>query len=552
MRKAAATMAAAAWTRRIGHLPCSSTAGLARPGVAPVSDAVRGGRGGGIRRSPPTAGPPPPPPRPRAASTTAVDAGALTPGAFDPAVGGTLRVGLADAAPAAAGEAAAAAPTTTKLPRLRLDAFLAARCPSVSRARLAAAIRAGAVSVNGSPASRPGAPLKVGDTLIVAPLPPPPPLAAAPEELPSLVIVHEDDALIVVNKAPGVVVHPAPGARTGTLVGGLLHHVQKEAQRAQQEQESASGGGDGGRAGASPLPALDAGADLSGSELDEDEEEDEDDDDDGDGDKPRGFARPISLLDAAAAVTPSTSSSSSTPAALRPGIVHRLDRGTSGLLVVAKTASAHEALARDFAARAVRRVYVSLTLGVPDPPGGTVRTNVGRDPADRTRMAALPFGGNKGRPAVSDYRVVEVLAGGAAAVVEWRLRTGRTHQIRVHARHIGHPLVGDATYGGGGSGAVGSLAARAVGRTGAGRRGGGAALAAARAQAASALAALGGGGEGGGDDSAGTGGVRPALHARSLGFTHPTSGEALDFEVGPPPDFEAAADALRGLGSVEE
>ena len=465
-------------------------------------------------------------------------AATTAPPPFDPEAGGVLRVGLADLdLPEAGGDGLppAGPPGLAPPKRLRLDAFLAARCPGLSRARLAAAIRAGAVRLNGAPAPRPGAALRVGDSLTLAPLPPLPPLAAAPEEIP-LAIVHEDAHLIVVNKAPGVVVHPAPGALTGTLVAGLLFHVQREAaERAAERGGAAALSYDSGNAAGPPVGPEDG-------EEDEAEEEEEE------GRKEQGaprpsFARPISLLDAAA-VAPSPSTPA--PSHLRPGIVHRLDRGTSGLLVVAKSAAAHENLSNAFAARQVRRVYVSLTIGVPDPPGGTVRTNVGRDPADRTRMTAFPYGGVKGLPAVSDFRVVEVLGGGAAAVVEWRLRTGRTHQIRVHARHIGHPLVGDGTYGGAGSGAVAGLAARAVGRGGGagGRRGGGPALAAARAAAGGALAALALAAEA---EAEAEEGRRPALHARSLGFTHPVTGEDVDFEVAAPPDFEAAAAALRGL-----
>ena len=557
----------------LGHY--SSAAGLqaAAQGVAPIPLARAAAAGSSMR--PPVRPPgrplPHAPTRPRSTLATATataykpargggggnegDDAPLPP--FDPAVGGALRVGLADmglpapspdsAAAAAAGPPAPpyAPPTalTTTPKRLRLDSFLAARFPALSRARLAAAVRAGAVMINGAPAPRPGAALRVGDTLSLAPLPPLPPLTAEPEDLP-LAIVYEDAHLIVVNKAAGVVVHPAPGALTGTLVAGLLFHVQKEV---------AAAGGPGELPTSPAVVMVGQAAGTEEGEDEEGEEEEEDGEDgeaeDGEGEEvpsrrgPPSFARPVALLDAAA--SPPGTNPPSAVASLRPGIVHRLDKGTSGLLVVAKSGAAHEALADAFQARSVRRVYTSLAIGVPDPPGGTVRTNVGRDPADRTRMASFPYGGVKGRRAVSDYRVVEVLGGGAASRVEWRLRTGRTHQIRVHAKQIGHPLVGDGTYGGGGSGAVAALAARSVGKAGSsGRRGGGPALAAARARAGAALRALDGGGEAGEPAAAGK---RPALHARSLGFTHPVTGEAVDFEVEAPADFQAAAEELRGL-----
>ena len=165
-------------------------------------------------------------------------------------------------------------------------------------------------------------------------------------------------------------------------------------------------------------------------------------------------------------------------------------------------------------------------------------------------MEAFPFEGRRGRPAVSEFRVVEVLAGGGASLVEWRLRTGRTHQIRVHARHIGCPLLGDEAYGGGnGSGAAAAaLAASAKGGGGgdeatvsrsgkavaAQRRAAGGALPRATRNAAAELVAT---------------VRRPALHARSLGFTHPTTGEEVDFEAEVPRDLVEAIERLRKWGS---
>lgn len=368
--------------------------------------------------------------------------------------------------------------------RPRLDAFLAARLPDASRARLAAAVKAGGVSVNGTAAGRAAATVKPGDRVVVAPLPPPPPLRAAPEALP-LDIVYEDDHVIVVNKEAGVVVHPAPGARGGTLVAALLHHV-----------------------GVRDGDAVDL---LTVADDDEEEEEE------GgvvDGDAP-AFPTPAPLLAAAG---------------VRPGIVHRLDKGTSGLLVVAKTAAAHAGLASQFRARTVRRVYWALHAGVMPDAAGTIETNVARHSKDRTKMEATPYLSTRGRAAVSHHKTLETLAAGGASLVEWRLATGRTHQIRVHARHAGRPIVGDAAYGGAGPAAVSALAATA---DGAGRRrSGGAVPRAAVAAAEKVVASVG----------------RPALHARLLGFTHPATGDELTFDRGPPPDFEAALATLRAWG----
>ncbi len=327
----------------------------------------------------------------------------------------------------------------------RLDKALARDVPeeaALSRSRLSRLIAEGAVSHAGRTVSDVKARVAEGEEYVIT-------LAEAvashigPEDI-ALVVVHEDDDLIVVNKPAGMVVHPAPGTPSGTLVNALLHHCG----------ESLSGVG---------------------------------------GEK-------------------------------RPGIVHRIDKDTSGLLVVAKSDRAHHALAAQFEAHSVERAYLALVHGLPDAadprlrgvkgvsfePGGVIRitTRLARHRHDRQRQAVLFDGG---RHAVTRVRVLERFGQPpVAALVECRLETGRTHQIRVHLAHVGHGLIGDPVYGG-----RRKLKAAAVGEA--------AALAAARFP-------------------------RQALHAAVLGFIHPVSGEALRFEAELPPDMAALAGALREGG----
>ncbi len=315
-------------------------------------------------------------------------------------------------------------------PGERLDKALAAAVPealALSRSRLQALILEGAVAAgDGTALADPRLRLAPGTEVVVT-LPEPAPIAAEPEAIP-LEIVFEDAHLVVIDKPVGLVVHPAPGAPSGTLVNALLHH---------------------------------AGGSLSGI-----------------------------------------------GGRLRPGIVHRIDKDTSGLLVVAKSDIAHRSLAEQFAEHAIERRYLALVHGVPDPaeprlaglagiawePGGVLRItgNIGRHPGDRKRMAVLSAAG---KPAVTRARVLERFP--TAAFVECRLETGRTHQIRVHMAFAGHPLVGDAVYG--------------------------------RRKAEGALAGF----------------PRQALHAASLGFRHPATGAAVRFESGLPADMEALLAALR-------
>ncbi|KAL4447413.1 hypothetical protein ABPG75_004632 [Micractinium tetrahymenae] len=432
--------------------------------------------------------------------------------------------------------------------KLRMDAFLAARLPAASRARLQASIKGGLVVVNGRPQPKASYGVRPGDVVACSVFPPPP-LEAAPEALP-LDIVYEDEHLMVINKAADMVMHPSPGHYSGTLVNALLHHCQLPAMQLRADSAAplslegaaaAAAGGAGGRgadgsgssngggggsegqveqlegsmleAAGGPPPAAQhpaaaaAAAGGSSFSLDQDGQLSSTDLDDEDEEEGGGFT-----------LVPSSGGSKGSDATIRPGIVHRLDKGTTGLLVVAKTDAAHLSLAQQFKDRTVSRTYVSIALGVPRPPEGRVATNVGRDLRDRKKMAAFAYASARGRTAASNYKLLEVLAGGGAALVQWRLETGRTHQIRVHAKHIGHPLFADDTYSS--LAAVGSI-------VGAGKP--------PRSAAAQAAArALG----------------RPALHAKTLGFVHPATGQRLQFDSVLPADFAAAAEALRGTPFV--
>jgi 23S rRNA pseudouridine1911/1915/1917 synthase len=306
----------------------------------------------------------------------------------------------------------------------RLDKALAAADSGLSRSRLAALIATGAVRrADGASVTDAKVKVKAGEAFDVIP-PPPTPATPEPEAIP-LSVVHEDDALIVIDKPAGMVVHPAPGAERGTLVAALLHHCRG----------SLSGVG--------------------------------------------GVAR--------------------------PGVVHRIDKDTSGLLVVAKTDAAHAALAAQFAAHDLEREYVAVVRGVPDradprlaghpattfEADGWIRIDapIARHRSDRKKMAVV--GG--GRRAVTRFRV-ERAFGRKAALIRCRLETGRTHQIRVHLSHIGHPLLGDPVYG----------------------RGGG----------------------------PGVGFPRQALHARTLGFRRPGDGLFVRFESPLPPDLAGLIEEL--------
>lgn len=368
--------------------------------------------------------------------------------------------------------------------KVRLDTFLSTKLPSVSRARLQASIKEGMVKVNGTLQVKASYAVRTGDAIEYQVLPPPP-LEAVPEAL-FLDIVYEDDDLIVINKSADMVMHPSPGHSSNTLVNALLHHCDLPPIRLDPT--------DSGLAPHQYTGALYTNA----TKVYQDSSEEEEDCDEN------------TVHDVAKDVLPPYA------VPVRPGIVHRLDKGTTGLVVVAKTDLAHSSLAAQFKERSIKRTYLSITLGVPYPSQGKVETNIGRDFRDRKKMAAFAYASSRGRTAISNYTVLdEGLANGKAALVQWRLQTGRTHQIRVHAKYLGHPLFGDHTYGGG------KVAVQKAFRIAGPSR--------ILPLAQEALALL---------------NSRPALHAKTLGFTHPKTGEMMEFDSQLPEDFAKALSVL--------
>jgi 23S rRNA pseudouridine1911/1915/1917 synthase len=299
---------------------------------------------------------------------------------------------------------------------LRLDTFLATVLADRSRSFIQKLIKEGHVAVPGAAAGKPlraSTAVQTGQRFTVA-VPEPEPATAVPEDLP-LDILYEDNDLVVIDKAAGMVVHPAAGHSRGTLVNALLFHVE----------------------------------DLSG-----------------------------------------------VGGELRPGIVHRLDRGTSGVMVAAKNDAAHQELSRQFHDREVEKEYIALVWGLVQA-GKRIDAAIGRDPNDRQKMSTRS---KYARNAVT--RVTWALNLKGVSLIHVAIHTGRTHQIRVHLSAIGHPIVGDATYGGVHRHVANDV--RAVQRL-----------------------------------------ARPFLHAARLKFTHPTDGRTMEFESPLPADLQSVLDDIR-------
>ncbi|HEX8959976.1 MAG TPA: RluA family pseudouridine synthase [Geobacteraceae bacterium] len=291
----------------------------------------------------------------------------------------------------------------------RLDSFIARSLASLTRSAVQRLVDEGLVTVDGRP-QKASLKLRGGERIAVR-IPPPKPAEAAAEDIP-LDVMYEDDDLVVVNKPPGMVVHPGAGTSGGTLVNALLAHCR----------------------------------DLSGI-----------------------------------------------GGTLRPGIVHRIDKDTSGVLVVAKNDRAHLSLAHQFKEHTIKRVYLALVYGSPKGDRGRIESVIGRHPTDRKKMSGKA---GRGKHAVTHWQVIGRF--GSITLMRLKLETGRTHQIRVHLSESGHPLVGDQVYGGSGRLAgINDPRLKALIREM----------------------------------------DRQALHAKTLGFIHPATGKYLEFDTELPEDM---------------
>lgn len=301
---------------------------------------------------------------------------------------------------------------------IRIDKFLMDRLPNVTRTKIQDGIHDGFVKVN-EKTVKPNYKVHPNDVITIALPEPPRDTDIQPENIP-LNIVYEDDHLMVINKAAGMVVHPAYQNWTGTLVNALTYHFQQ-------------------------LPTMPGN----------------------DG---------------------------------RPGLVHRIDKDTSGLLVIAKTELAMTSLAKQFFDHSIERTYYALVWGIPDPPSGTINVNVGRSLKDRRVTAAFPAG-DYGRTAITHYQLLRDLR--YVSLVQCNLETGRTHQIRAHMKYLGHPLFNDEMYGGNEvvKGTVFSKYKQFV---------------------ENCFKII----------------PRQALHAKTLGFIHPATGQFMQFDSPLPSDFE--------------
>jgi 23S rRNA pseudouridine1911/1915/1917 synthase len=300
---------------------------------------------------------------------------------------------------------------------VRIDKFLMDRLPNATRTKIQGGLHDGFIKVNDNTA-KPNYKVHPGDIITISLPQPPRDTEVIPENIP-LNIMYEDDHLLVINKAAGMVVHPAYQNWSGTLVNALTYHFQQ-------------------------LPVMPGN----------------------DG---------------------------------RPGLVHRIDKDTTGLLVIAKTELAMTSLAKQFFDHSIERTYWAIVWGIPEPAEGTINVNVGRSLKDRRVTAAFPQG-DYGRHAITHYKVLRDLR--YISIVECRLETGRTHQIRAHMKYIGHPLFNDSTYGGNQvlKGTVFTKYKQFV---------------------ENCFEII----------------PRQALHAKTLGFIHPHTGEAMKFDSEIPSDF---------------
>ncbi|MEP6754007.1 MAG: RluA family pseudouridine synthase [Chthonomonadales bacterium] len=310
----------------------------------------------------------------------------------------------------------------------RVDQLLAAKW-EITRGEAQRLIESGDALLNGAQV-RCNVKVRINDHL-TADRPDPVSSELIPENIP-IDVVYSDEHLMVINKARGMVVHPAPGSETGTLVHAMLGRMQDD------DEEYSSVGG-----------------------------------------------------------------------VLRPGIVHRLDRDTSGLMVVARTDAAHHSLQAQIAEKSAQRRYLAIVWGRPTAHHVIVEAPIGRHPVDRKKMAVVTDRNKKTRDAITELLLQESI--GPFSILEARLQTGRTHQIRVHCQYIKLPVVGDSAYGG-----LRKLPSDSLGPK-------------ARIQLDAAIAGLGG----------------QALHAASLSFDHPATGERMEFKVDPPPIFQNLLELMR-------
>jgi 23S rRNA pseudouridine1911/1915/1917 synthase len=323
---------------------------------------------------------------------------------------------------------------------LRIDKFLMNRTQNATRSKIQQAAENGNILVNDKPVKS-NYKVKPQDVITVVFAHPPREIELIPQDIP-INIAYEDDDLIVINKQPGMVVHPGYGNYKGTLVNALVYHFQQ-------------------------LPVSNYGATVEATKKSKEQ------------------------------------------ALLRPGLVHRLDKNTSGIMVVAKSEKAMVKLAKDFFDRNLDRIYYALVWGDFQEEEGTVTGNIGRHLKDRKKMDVYPPDSEEGKHAVTHYKVLERF--GYVTLIQCKLETGRTHQIRAHMKHIGHSLFNDELYGG----------ARILKGT---------TFAKYKQFVDNCFAIL----------------PRQALHAKSLGFNHPVTGKYIHFDSEVPDDMQAVLTKWRG------